>query len=114
MKHDSIVKIIDSSIKGSADIVVNQVSEIYIILPYFPRGTLANHLEIRATTNHHMPIRELLAMFIQICDAVRVMHEFTPEPIAHRDLKPANVCLTSTLQPVIIDFGKFNSYLAPV
>ncbi|XP_044741228.1 serine/threonine-protein kinase 16 isoform X2 [Chrysoperla carnea] len=105
LKHDNIIKIIDSTFKGSADIVINTISEIFIVLPYFPRGTLANYLEIRGTTNHHLSVNEICTTFSKICDAVRCMHEFKPEPIAHRDLKTANICLTDSLQPVIIDLG---------
>lgn len=47
-------------------------------------------------------IRRLLALFIQICDAVQYAHQ---RGIIHRDLKPANILVDETGAPHILDFG---------
>lgn len=47
LKHPNIVKVYDSSVTGNADIVVNTISHVNIILPFFRNGSLQDHLNIR-------------------------------------------------------------------
>src|SRR5688572_8539670 len=55
---------------------------------------------------HHLPPRERLALFVQVCQAVQHAHT---KGIIHRDLKPTNVLVTVTDDgrpvPKVIDFG---------
>jgi serine/threonine protein kinase len=54
---------------------------------------------------NHVPIRQRLALFIDVCHAVQHAHQ---KGIIHRDIKPANVMIVShdgTPVPKIIDFG---------
>lgn len=87
---------------GSADILVNATSEAHIVLPYYRKGTLHDYLTFGSTP---LDTEEILRLFYHICDAVRYLHEFSPEPLAHRDLKTANVCLTDNMSPVLMDLG---------
>lgn len=91
---------------GSADIVVQATSEAFLLLPYFKRGTLHDYLTLRSFNKNHLDIKEVLRIFTDICQALKFLHDFTPDPIAHRDLKTANVCLTENLDPVLMDLGK--------
>lgn len=93
---------------GSADIVMNATSEVYMVLPYYRKGTLHDYLNIRSLTNSLLQVADILRLFYYVCDAVKYLHEFTPEPLAHRDLKTANVCLTDDLNPIVMDLGKFS------
>ena len=43
-------------------------------------------------------------LFLQICFAVRELHECINPPVIHRDLKPSNI-IASPSGPVLIDFG---------
>src|ERR1043166_8979546 len=53
----------------------------------------------------NLPIRERLALFIEVCHAVQHAHQ---KGIIHRDLKPANVLVAehdAKAVPKVIDFG---------
>lgn len=43
-------------------------------------------------------------LFLQICMAVRELHECINPPVIHRDLKPSNI-IVSPSGPVLVDFG---------
>ncbi len=54
---------------------------------------------------HHLTIRERLALFLPVCQAVQHAHQ---KGIIHRDLKPSNVLVAEydeTPVPKVIDFG---------
>ncbi|ENN77639.1 serine/threonine-protein kinase 16 [Dendroctonus ponderosae] len=105
MKHPNIIELIDACIKGSADSVVDTTSEAFLVLPYYKRGTLHDHLALKSFAKTYLDVREIIRIFYDICQAVKYMHDFSPEPIAHRDLKTGNVCLTDNLDPILMDLG---------
>lgn len=49
---------------------------------------------------------DILSMFLEICEGIKVFHEAKPEPLAHRDLKTANILLDNSNSPIIMDLGK--------
>ncbi|XP_051175343.1 serine/threonine-protein kinase 16 [Leptopilina boulardi] len=105
LKHPNIIECIDSTQQGSADPVLNITSEVLLVLPYYHKGSLANELERRARNNDYMSPLEILHMFLQICEAVKVFHEIKPDALAHRDLKTANILLGDGMTPIIMDLG---------
>ncbi|XP_044763717.1 serine/threonine-protein kinase 16 isoform X2 [Coccinella septempunctata] len=105
IKHPNIIGLIDSSFKGTADIVMNATSEAFLVLPYFSLGTLHDYLAVRSFTKNYLDIKDILRLFSEICQGVKYLHNFSPEPLAHRDLKTANVCLSEGMVPVIMDLG---------
>lgn len=105
VKHENLIYIIDSIIKGSADIVINTTSEVLMVLPYFKNGSLHDHLNLRSRNGDYMEETQVLQMFIGICEGLKALHEAKPDPIAHRDLKTANICLSDSMDPVIVDLG---------
>jgi len=47
-------------------------------------------------------LRERLALFREICEAVRFAHA---KLVVHRDLKPQNILVTASGRPLLLDFG---------
>lgn len=105
VQHKNVIDVVDYELKGCADIVLNTVSKLDIVLPYFRNGTLADHLLVRSRTHNYMSEGQILQIFLGICEGLRAFHEARPVPLAHRDLKTANICLSDTMEPVIIDLG---------
>lgn len=87
IKHPNIVEIIDFELTGDADIVINTISHVNILFPYFKNGSLLDHLNMRAKLNDHMAESQVLQIFVGICEGLKALHEAKPEPLAHRDLK---------------------------
>ena len=57
---------------------------------------------LRAAAGTALPLDRLLAIAVQIADALRTAHA---RGIAHRDLKPENVLITSSSVVKVVDFG---------
>ncbi|KAL5285979.1 STK16 family protein [Megaselia abdita] len=103
--HPNVIKIVDYMLLGKADIITNKSSQLLIVLPYYKNGTVHDQIVMRAKHKTFMSESEVLQMFMGICEGVKALHEAKPEPLAHRDLKTANICLTETMDPVILDLG---------
>lgn len=89
LQHSHIVRILEGGHLSSG-------------LPYYSmdlvRGTtLGRHLAAA-----HPDTREIVKLFIQLCDAVDYAHQ---HGVVHRDLKPGNVLVDQDGQPHIVDFG---------
>ncbi|KAK3932870.1 Serine/threonine-protein kinase 16 [Frankliniella fusca] len=105
LQHKNILRCLDSSLTGHADPVLNSTSMVLLVLPYYPRGTLLHELERRAASQSYLDPIDILSMFLQICEGIKVFHEAKPEPLAHRDLKTANILLANNNNPIIMDLG---------
>lgn len=70
-----------------------------------------DYLGLKSLSKDYLNVKEVLRIFLDVCDGVKYLHEYSPEPLAHRDLKTANICLTDSFTPVIMDLGKFCSLL---
>jgi serine/threonine-protein kinase len=55
-----------------------------------------------AVTNEGLDQREVVEIFVKVCDAVDYAHS---RGILHHDIKPQNILLDSNHDPVLIDFG---------
>lgn len=72
-------------------------------LPFFAMEYIAGAKPIdRFVQDASLPLRDRLAMFADVCDAVHHGHQLG---IIHRDLKPSNILVDQAGSPHIIDFG---------
>jgi serine/threonine-protein kinase len=71
---------------------------VYYAMEYIKGPTLDKVLSKRDS----LPWREVVALGIQLCDALHYAHE---HGVVHRDLKPANLMLTESGQLKLTDFG---------
>lgn len=81
----------------------------YLVLSYIEGQTLDVYLQ--GQQNKTLPIKKVVDIGIQLCDALNYLHTQQP-PIIFRDVKPANIMQTSRGQIYLIDFGiarQFNS-----
>lgn len=100
-----MIRVVDYELKGQADIVINTTSTLFIVLPYYKHGSLADHLQLRSRKQDHMPEAQILQIFLGVCEGLKAIHEAMPVPLAHRDLKTANICLSDSFEPIIVDLG---------
>ncbi|HMK29352.1 MAG TPA: serine/threonine-protein kinase [Terriglobales bacterium] len=92
MKHPNIAKVFDAGTTEGGR-------------PYFVMEYVAGQAITEYADKHRLTIKERLALFLQVCDAVQHAHQVA---IIHRDLKPANVLVEEVdrkPRPKIIDFG---------
>jgi serine/threonine kinase 16 len=82
--------------------LTNSTSSLNIILPYYKNGSLDTYLARKSKFNDFISERQVLVIFQGIAEGVRAIHECG---FAHRDLKTGNVCLSETMEPVLVDFG---------
>lgn len=47
VQHANVVKVYDHALTGDADIVVNAISHVNMLLPYYKNGSLEDNLRMR-------------------------------------------------------------------
>ncbi|MEP0843595.1 MAG: serine/threonine protein kinase [Phycisphaerae bacterium] len=88
LRHPNIVVIHDSGITAG---------HYFFAMDYVRGQPLDTHVRLAAP-----PLREVVRLFRQICDAVAYAHR---RGVIHRDLKPSNVLLNESGTPFVLDFG---------
>lgn len=97
--HENLMKVIDSAVIPSLH-PGSHLRDVYIVLPFYPRGTLQDKIESLKAEGKQFTEKEIISLFKGICHGVQALHHYTPamrnnrSPYAHRDLKPGNVLLS--------------------
>ncbi len=69
----------------------------FTVMEYVEGNSLTDYCN-----EHHLSLRERLALFGQVCDAVSFAHR---NLVVHRDLKPDNILVDATGSVKLLDFG---------
>ncbi len=88
LDHPNIVSIRDSGISQG---------QYYFAMNYIHGQSLDQYVQEKA-----LSIREKLALFAKICDAMAHAHQ---RGVIHRDLKPSNILVDERDEPHVLDFG---------
>lgn len=71
--------------------------------PFFAMELIPDAVPITVYAKRRaMPLREVIAMFASVCDAIHHGHQ---HGVIHRDVKPGNVLVDREGRPKVIDFG---------
>jgi eukaryotic-like serine/threonine-protein kinase len=92
MDHPNIARALDAGTTGAGR-------------PYFVMDLVKGVPITKYCDEHHLTLRQRLALFIPVCQAVQHAHQ---KGIIHRDLKPSNVLIAlydDKPVPKVIDFG---------
>jgi eukaryotic-like serine/threonine-protein kinase len=92
MDHTNIAKVLDASTTPAGR-------------PYFAMELVKGVPITRYCDELHLPIRDRLTLFIQVCQAIQHAHQ---KGVIHRDIKPSNVLVAvqdGNPVPKVIDFG---------
>lgn len=81
---------------------VETESGLTIEQPFFAMELIHGQRLEDHTKAEAVNVRERLALFADICDAVQHAHQ---KGVIHRDLKPGNILIQSDGKPKILDFG---------
>lgn len=80
---------------------VSEQGRHYLVMDFIDGITLEERLTARGGS---LPVEEVLAIAMQLCDVLHYLHSRKP-PIIFRDLKPTNIMLTADSTLFLIDFG---------
>ena len=96
LRHPGIVSVIDSGVAVGGS--------FYYVMDYIEGVPLDAYLESRraAGRDRHLPIRDMVRLLIEVCDAVQTAHR---NGVIHRDIKPRNIRIDREGKPHLLDFG---------
>ena len=89
LEHPNIARLLDGGRTGSG-------------LPYLVMEYVAGMPLTRYCDERQLSVRERIALFRKVCDAVSCAHR---NLVIHRDLKPDNILVTGEGVPKLLDFG---------
>lgn len=89
LEHPHIARVIDGGI--------TEDGRPYFVMEYVDGLPIVEYCD-----QHCLGVRERLALFRSVCDAVHHAHQSL---VVHRDLKPSNILVTADGTPKLLDFG---------
>lgn len=109
-KHKHILELLDY-----LKVEEGGMSVIYLLFPYFERGSLRDNLtSILAETIPKPSVVSVLQNFLNICKAINVLHSYKPSAFVHQDIKPENILIGADNTPYLIDFGSVRTADVPI
>ncbi len=87
--HAHIARLLDAGVSSDG--------QPYLALDYVQGEAITQYAQ-----QLNLPMRERLALFLQVCAAVSHAHA---NLVVHRDLKPSNIMVTSAGEVCLLDFG---------
>ncbi|KAI8995008.1 Pkinase-domain-containing protein [Pilobolus umbonatus] len=82
--HKNIIQLLGSSVVTESD----GTKTIYMFLPYYQRGNLQDAINKNNLNKTHFPQKEMLVLFLHVCDAVKAMHTYTSQGGAKTQYQP--------------------------
>lgn len=89
LEHPNIARLLDGGMASD--------ERPFLVMEYFEGRPLDRYCD-----EQRLPVRERVALFIEVCGAVEYAHR---NLVVHRDLKPGNVLVTNDGVPKLLDFG---------
>ncbi len=89
LEHPNIARLLDGGKTASG--------LPYLVMEFVPGVPLTRYCD-----EHQLTVRERVALFRKVCDAVSCAHRHL---VIHRDLKPDNILVTADGIPKLLDFG---------
>lgn len=102
LRHPGIPRFYELIIAGT---------DAYVAMEFIEGESLAQYLQNFLCTGRLPPVRQVLALGMQLCTVLDYLHTCHP-PITFRDVKPGNVMRTPSGRIVLIDFDIACSHLA--
>jgi eukaryotic-like serine/threonine-protein kinase len=93
LSHPSIPRIYD---------YFTQDERSYLILEFVAGKDLET---ILADMQGFIPVQQVVAWAIELCEVLDYLHNHKPEPIIFRDMKPSNIMVNHSGHIVLVDFG---------
>jgi eukaryotic-like serine/threonine-protein kinase len=93
LSHPSIPRIYD---------YFTQNERSYLILEFIEGKDLET---ILADMQSFIPVQQVIAWALELCDVLSYLHNHKPEPIIFRDMKPSNIMVNQSGHIILVDFG---------
>jgi serine/threonine protein kinase len=76
----------------------------FVVLSYIEGSDLTDRIRVTRQRNEIIPLPQIMAWILSVCDAVNFLH--TQQPVViHRDIKPDNIRIMPNGTAILVDLG---------